>query len=92
MRVFVWILLLLFSSASFAEKDARWKEVEIKDKENGSIKIIVKNSSLYLYWEDEQEQHILHDINRLYIETFKGSYQVLKEREATQVIIIPPRL
>lgn len=32
MRVFVWILLLFFSSASFAEKDARWQEAELKMK------------------------------------------------------------
>ncbi|MCD8184089.1 MAG: hypothetical protein LUE99_14565 [Bacteroides sp.] len=54
------------------------------------LKINVKGSPLYLCWENEQEQRILHDINRLYVETFKGSYQILgKEKEKLVSITYP---
>lgn len=56
-------------------------------KQNGTINILVKNSPLYQSWEDEQEQNILHNINRLYVETFKGSYQV-QEREGMKLVSI----
>lgn len=53
------------------------------------LKITVKGSPLYHIWEDEQEQRILHDINRLYLEAFKGSYQV-SEGEQKEVTITYP--
>lgn len=30
MKIFIWILLLFFSSASYAMKDSRWKDAELK--------------------------------------------------------------
>lgn len=56
-------------------------------KGNGTINVLVKNSPLYQCWEDEQEQNILHNINRLYVETFKGSYEVL-EKEGMKIVSI----
>lgn len=56
-------------------------------KGNGTIIVLVKNSPLYQCWEDEQEQNILHNINRLYVESFKGSYEVL-EKEGMKVVFI----
>lgn len=58
--------------------------------EDKLIIITIRRSPLYQCWEDEQEQHILHNINRLYIETFKGSYKVLEEGDEKVVYIIYP--
>ncbi len=58
--------------------------------ENKHLIIAVKGSPLYQCWEDEQEQHILHNINRLYIEAFKGSYKVLEKGGKKVVYIIYP--
>lgn len=58
--------------------------------ENKRLIIAVKGSPLYQCWEDEQEQHILHTINRLYVEAFKGSYKVLDEGGRKVVYIIYP--
>lgn len=51
---------------------------------------MVQHSPLYQCWEDEQEQHILHNINRLYVETFKGCYQIEKQGEKKTVSITYP--
>lgn len=58
-------------------------------REDQYLKITVKGSPLYQVWEDEQEQRILHDINRLYLEAFKGRYQV-SEGEQKEVTITYP--
>lgn len=54
------------------------------------LTIIVKGSPLYQIWKDEQEQNILHNINRLYVEAFIGRYQVLGEENKKQVFITYP--
>lgn len=89
-----WFLKLLLSLLAVPKDytgDTRKIEYTLS-KENGNLKIIIKNSPLYQFWEDEQEQHILHDINRLCVETFKGSYQVSKEgkEDGTLVTITYP--
>lgn len=53
------------------------------------LKIAIIGSPLYQVWEDEQEQRILHDINRLYLEAFKGSYQVSEGEQKVVTIIYP---
>lgn len=53
------------------------------------LTIVIEGSPLYQCWKDEQEQRILHDINRLYVESFKGSYQV-SEGEGKLVTITYP--
>lgn len=58
-------------------------------REGQCLRITVKGSPLYQVWEDEQEQRILHDINRLYLEAFKGSYQVSEEEEKVVTITYP---
>ena len=57
--------------------------------EDQYLKITVKGSPLYQIWEDEQEQRILHDINRLYLEAFKGSYQVSEGDQKVVTITYP---
>lgn len=59
-------------------------------RDDTSLTITVKGSPLYLYWEDEQEQRILHDINRLYVETFKGTYRITGEGDEKTVYITYP--
>lgn len=84
-----WFLKLLISLLT-VPKDYKGETCEIEytlSKENENLKIVIKNSPLYLFGEDEQEQHILHDINRLYIETFKGSYLV--ENKTLVTIVYP---
>lgn len=58
-------------------------------REGQCLRITVKGSPLYQVWEDEQEQRILHDINRLYLEAFKGSYQVSEKEEKVVTITYP---
>ena len=58
-------------------------------REGQCLRITVKGSPLYQVWEDEQEQRILHDINRLYLEAFKGSYQVSEGEEKVVTITYP---
>lgn len=60
------------------------------DKSDKNLTIIVKGSPLYQIWKDEQEQNILHNINRLYVEAFMGRYQVLGEENKKQVFITYP--
>lgn len=57
--------------------------------EDQYLKITVKGSPLYQIWEDEQEQRILHDINRLYLEAFKGSYQISEGEQKVVTITYP---
>lgn len=57
--------------------------------DDGYFKIIVKNSPL-LYDENHEEYEILHSINRLYLETFRGSYQLYQEDGKQMIIITYP--
>lgn len=87
-----WFLKLLTSLFAVpADYAGEKRTVEYTLSKGGMfLTIVVKGSPLYLCWEDEQEQRILHDINRLYVETFKGSYQVLgNEGEKTVSITFP---
>lgn len=87
-----WFLKLLTSLFAVPADYAGGKRaVEYSLSRGGMfLTIVVKGSPLYLCWEDEQEQRILHDINRLYVETFKGSYQILgKEGEKVVSITFP---
>nr|WP_302831190.1 histidine kinase dimerization/phospho-acceptor domain-containing protein [uncultured Bacteroides sp.] len=54
-----------------------------------SLKIVIGNSPL-LYDEEHKENEIQHTINRLYLETFKGSYQWYKENGKQTIIITYP--
>lgn len=59
-------------------------------REGGSLKIVVTNSTLLQAVADERELEIQHTINRLYLEAFKGSYQLSEEDGKTLVIITYP--
>lgn len=86
-----WFLKLLTSLLSVPQEyKGEKREVEYTlSQEDKYLKIIILRSPLYQCWEDEQEQHILHNINRLYVETFKGSYQVEeKEKEKEKIVSI----
>lgn len=74
-----WFLRLLASLLSAPKENTKEApQVEYTLNKAGQyLNIVIKGSPLYNGWDDEQEQRILHDINRLYIETFKGTYQVL---------------
>ena len=87
-----WFLKLLTSLLSVPQEyKGEKREVEYTlSQEDKYLKIIILRSPLYQCWEDEQEQHILHNINRLYVETFKGSYQVEEKREEKIVSITYP--
>lgn len=87
-----WFLKLL-SSVLSAPK-GYGKEMETVEytliKADKELRITVKGSPLCKWTEDEQGQRIQHDINRLYLESFKGSYQLLTaEGEKTIVITYP---
>lgn len=87
-----WFLKMLTSLFAVPADYAGGKRVVEYSLSRGGmfLTIVVKGSPLYLCWEDEQEQRILHDINRLYVETFKGSYQILgKEGEKAVSITFP---
>lgn len=59
--------------------------------ESGFLKIIVINSPLLrVEGADEREREIQHSINRLYLETFKGNYQLKPDEEEPVVIITYP--
>ncbi len=51
------------------------------------LKIVVTNSPLLMDADNEREREIQHAINRLYLETFQGGYQLCKE-DGKQLIII----
>lgn len=54
--------------------------------EEGAAKITVIGTPLLK--RDDSQQIILHDINRLYLKAFNGTYQVVKEEE--KIIIVYP--
>lgn len=86
-----WFLKLL-SSLLFVPRlyDGNICQVEYTlTREEQRLKITVKGSPLYQVWEDEQEQRILHDINRLYLGAFKGNYQVSEGVEKVVTITYP---
>ena len=51
------------------------------------LKIVVTNSPLLMDVDNEREREIQHAINRLYLETFQGGYQLCEE-DGKQLIII----
>lgn len=58
-------------------------------KEGQYLRITVTGSPLYHIWKDEQEQRILHDINKLCLEAFKGSYLVSEGEQKVVTIAYP---
>ena len=58
-------------------------------KEGQYLRITVTGSPLYHIWKDEQEQRILHDINKLCLEAFKGSYLVSEGEQKVVTITYP---
>lgn len=87
-----WFLKMLTSLCAVpADYEGEKRMVEYSLNKGGMfLTIVVKGSPLYLCWEDEQEQRILHDINRLHVETFKGSYQILRKEGEKMVTITLP--
>ncbi|WP_195667509.1 tetratricopeptide repeat-containing sensor histidine kinase [Bacteroides intestinalis] len=54
------------------------------------LKIVVTNSPLFMDADNKREREIQHAINRLYLETFQGDYQLCKEDGKLLIIITYP--
>lgn len=54
------------------------------------LQIKVVNSPIFMTAESEKEFDVLHTINRLYLETFQGSYQLLEESGERMIVITYP--
>ena len=54
------------------------------------LQIKVVNSPIFMTAESEKEFDVLHTINRLYLESFQGSYQLLEESGERMIIITYP--
>lgn len=87
-----WFLKLL--SSVLSAPTGYCKEVKTVEytliKSGRELQITVKGSPLCKWTEDEQGQRIQHDINRLYLETFRGSYRLLNEEEEKTIVISYP--
>lgn len=81
----------LLSSVLISPKDVKesFKVSFTLLRDDESLKIVIGNSPL-LYDEEHKENEIQHTINRLYLETFKGSYQWYKENGKQTIIITYP--
>ncbi|MCD8182434.1 MAG: hypothetical protein LUE99_04315 [Bacteroides sp.] len=63
----------------------------VLSREADAIKIVVQGSPLLKTVEgEEQYLQIQHDINRLYLETFKGSYRIVEEDGKKAIVITYP--
>ena len=67
----------------------RYLPSRIYTEEGQYLRITVTGSPLYHIWKDEQEQRILHDINKLCLEAFKGSYLVSEGEQKVVTITYP---
>lgn len=54
------------------------------------LQIKVVNSPIFMTAESEKEFDVLHTINRLYLETFQGSYQLLEKSGERMIVITYP--
>lgn len=86
-----WFLKLLSSVLSAPNGYNKPCEVTYTlKKEHKNLQITVVGSPLSQWSGDEQGQRIQHEINQLYLETFKGSYQILKREEQEIIVITYP--
>lgn len=82
-------LKMLLSVLSAPESSETIKNVTYKlQAEGNQLKITVENSPLLE--QPENIQRIKHDINRLFLETFKGSYQFPQNQDKGTIIITYP--
>lgn len=82
-------LLLSVLSAPKGYGEAATVEYTLLTCEEGSgLKIVVHGSPLIKV--KEEQRSLQHDINRLYLETFKGSYRLLEENGEKVIIITYP--
>lgn len=87
-----WFLKLL-TSLLMAPKEGTEEVCHVEytlSKAGQYLTIVITGCPLYHCWNDEQEQRILHDINRIYVETSKGKYQVLGKEGDKLVSITYP--
>lgn len=86
-----WFLKLLTSVLSAPNGYRKPCDVEYTlVREGKNLKIVIHGSPLYKWTEDIQEQRIQHDINQLYLASFKGSYSLQKEGEEKTIVITYP--
>ncbi len=81
-------LLSSVLSVSGRHREMAWVDYTLS-REAEMLKIVVHGSPLFrLTEEEEQSPGIQHDINRLFLETFKGSY--ILEKEGHTIVITYP--
>lgn len=83
-------LLSSVLSASEEYQGIAWVDYTLT-REDEFMKLVVHGSPLLKVTEEEQQLcQIQHDINRLYLETFKGSYQIEVENGKKVIVITYP--
>lgn len=83
-------LLSSVLSASEEYQGIAWVDYTLT-REDEFMKLVVHGSPLLKATEEEQQLcQIQHDINRLYLETFKGSYQIEVENGKKVIVITYP--
>ena len=86
-----WFLRLVSSVLSAPNGyDTPYEVVYTLTKENKNLQIKVQGSLLCQWTGDEQERRIQHEINRLYLHTFKGNYRIVTEAEQEVIVITYP--
>jgi len=85
--------MTLLSSVLSAPEDYKgmaWVDYTLT-REGAVMKIVFHGSPLLEVTEEGEQSHQLqHDINRLYLETFKGSYHVQEANEKKMIVITYP--
>lgn len=83
-------LLSSVLSAPEGHQGIAWVDYTLT-REGEAMQFVVHGSPLLKVTEEEQQlRQIQHDINRLYLETFKGSYQIGTEKEKKTIVITYP--
>ena len=87
-----WFMKMLASVLKYPEESEglfRVKFILSRPSED-CLQIKVVNSPIFMTAESEKEFDVLHTINRLYLESFQGSYQLLEESGERMIIITYP--
>lgn len=84
-----WFIRVLFSALSAPKGDEEPCSAEyILTQKDTNLRIIIQESPLCHLTNNEQDQRIQHEINRLYLESFNGTYQLLEKEKGKRVIVI----
>lgn len=83
-------LLLSVLSAPEGCKEPSSVEYAMTCREDGMLEIVVHGSPLPEAEDKDERLSIQHDINRLYLETFKGTYRIEEENGKQTIVITYP--